>query len=81
VAKLELFGSTACPHTRELREWLEWRGVDFIEYDVEADRVALERMRAVCGGLRTVPVLVDQGRVIQIGWQGRSCTVAENNRR
>jgi glutaredoxin 3 len=76
VAELELFGSVACPHTQEMREWLEWRGAVFIEYDVEADRVARERMRALCGGQRTIPVLVEAGKVVQIGWQGRGCVVS-----
>ena len=76
MPKLELFGSAGCPHTREMRDWLEWRGEDFIEYDVEADPVARERMRALTGGQRTVPVLVDAGKVVQIGWQGRGCIVS-----
>jgi glutaredoxin len=75
VARLELFGSAGCPHTREMREWLEWRGAEFVEYDVEADRAARDRMRALLGGERMVPVLVDNGKVIQIGWQGRGCMV------
>ena len=29
-----------CPYTREMREWLELRGAEFVEYDVEADRAA-----------------------------------------
>jgi glutaredoxin len=76
VARLELFGAAGCPHTQEMREWLEWRGDDFVEYDVEADRNARHRMRALTGGQRTVPVLVDEGKVVQIGWQGRGCTVS-----
>jgi glutaredoxin 3 len=32
-------------------------------------------MKAVAGGQRAVPVLVEEGRVVQIGWQGRSCIV------
>jgi glutaredoxin 3 len=60
-----------------MREWLEMRGADFVEYDVEADRAARERMRAVAGSQRTVPVLVEDGAVKQIGWQGRGCTVGE----
>jgi len=75
VAKLELFGSTGCPHTQEMREWLEWRGAEFTEYDVEVDRAARDRMRALSGGQRTVPVLVEDGQVVQIGWQGRGCVV------
>jgi glutaredoxin 3 len=59
-----------------MREWLEWRGAEFVEYDVEADREARQRMRALSGGQRTVPMLVEDGRVVQIGWQGRGCVVS-----
>jgi glutaredoxin len=75
LAKLELFGAASCPHTREMREWLEWRGDDFVEYDVEADAAARARMRSLTGGQRTVPVLVEDGKVVQVGWQGRGCVV------
>jgi glutaredoxin len=76
MAKVELFGSASCPHTREMREWLEWRGAEFVEYDVETDPGALNRMRSLTGGQRTVPVLVDDGKVVQVGWQGRGCVVS-----
>jgi glutaredoxin 3 len=58
-----------------MREWLDWRGRDFVEYDVERDAEARARMRAVAGETRTVPVLVEDDKVVQIGWQGRGCTV------
>jgi glutaredoxin len=73
---LELFGTSSCPHTQEMREWLEFRHQDFVEYDVERDRSALARMRAL-SGQRIVPVLVEDGKVIQSGWQGRGCIVGE----
>ncbi len=73
---LELFGTASCPHTREMREWLEWRGCDFVEYDVEANRDALARMRELTGQ-RIVPVLTEDGKLIQSGWQGRGCVVSE----
>lgn len=76
MAKFELFGSAGCPHTQEMREWLEWRGAQFTEYDVEADAAARSRMRSLTGGQRTVPVLVEDGKVVQIGWQGRGCVVS-----
>ncbi|PYX55869.1 MAG: NrdH-redoxin [Acidobacteria bacterium] len=75
MAKLELYGTRRCPHTREMREWLEWKRSDFLEYDVEADVGARQRMRELSAGQRSVPVLVEDGKVIQIGWQGRSCMV------
>jgi glutaredoxin len=74
---VELYGTSTCPYTRDMREWLEMRGADFVEYDVEADRAARQRLRAVAGPQRTVPVLVEDGAVVQVGWQGRGCTVGE----
>jgi glutaredoxin 3 len=59
-----------------MREWLEWNRRDFLEYDVEHDPEALRRMREATGGQSTVPVLMEDGKVVKIGWQGRGCTVA-----
>jgi mycoredoxin len=75
---LELYGTTTCPYTAELREDLEFRGRDFVEYDVDNDAEALRRMTALTGngGAAAVPVLVEDGRVLQVGYNGRSCYVA-----
>jgi len=75
VARLELYGTARCPYTEEMRDWLEWKRSDFVEYDVEADPVARRRMRDVAGGQRNVPLMVEDGKVVQIGWQGRCCVV------
>lgn len=75
MAKLELFGTARCPYTQDMRDWLEWKRSDFVEYDVEADAEARQRMRELAAGQRSVPVLVEDGKVVQIGWQGRSCIV------
>jgi len=76
VVKIELFGSAFCPYTQEMREWLEWRGCEFVEYDVEHDLDARERMRLLAGNPSMVPVLVEDGTVVRIGWEGRGCTIA-----
>lgn len=75
MARLELYGTARCPYTGEMRDWLEWKGSEFVEYDVEADPVARLRMREVAGGQRNVPLLVEDGKVVQVGWQGHSCVV------
>lgn len=72
---IELYTTAGCPYSTAAREDLEWRGVDFIEYDVERDPEARERMLDLTGGTRTVPVLVEEGKPPQIGWMGRGCTV------
>jgi glutaredoxin len=75
VAKLELYGTRSCPYTQEMREWLEFRGTEFVEYDLDHDREARERIRALANGQRTVPILVEDGKVLQVGWQGRGCVL------
>jgi glutaredoxin len=78
MATLELYGSARCPYTQELREWLEWTRRDFREYDVDADPEARARMNALDSSVRTVPVLVEDGKVVQVGWQGRGCIVGSD---
>jgi glutaredoxin 3 len=58
-----------------MRDWLEWQRRDFVEYDVDLDRDARLRLRELSAGQRSVPVLVEDNKVIQIGWQGRTCMI------
>ena len=76
MSKLELYGTASCPYTSEMREWLEWKGSEFTEYDVEADAQACDRIRALAQAPFTVPLLIEDGKVIQVGWQGRGCVVS-----
>ena len=73
-APVELYGARGCPFTAELREQLEWEGMSFVEYDVETDLAARARLVALTGA-RVVPALVEQGRIVSVGWRGRSCAV------
>jgi glutaredoxin len=70
----ELYTASGRPYSAAAREDLEWRGVDgveFIEYDVEQDRDAYERMLGLSGGNRTVPVIVEEGNPSRsAGWAG-----------
>ncbi len=73
-AAVELYGMQSCPYTAEMREHLLWNGVAFTEFDVETDVDARVRLLALTGHPATaVPVLVEDGRVKEIGWRGRSC--------
>ncbi len=78
MARIELYGTAGCQATQDMREWLDWRGVEFAEFDVEADPQARERLRALAGDPRTVPVLIEDGRVAQVGWQGRGCVIGDH---
>jgi glutaredoxin len=75
VPRLEIYGTNGCPFTKEMREWLNWLGHESVEYDVEHDPTARERMRSPAASLHTVPILVEEGRVVQVGCQGCGCSV------
>jgi glutaredoxin 3 len=72
---IELYTTAGCPYSEAAREDLEWRGVDFIEYDVERDKKARGRMLELTDGNRTVPVIFEEGKPVQVGWMGRGCAV------
>lgn len=72
---VELYGTSSCPYTSDLREHLVWNRVEFTEYDVEADVAARARLLAFTGGRPMVPVLVENGEVTEVGWRGRGCVV------
>jgi glutaredoxin 3 len=73
MAELELYGSSQCPYTRELREWLEWNRRNFEEYDLDADSEARARVQSLGSDVQMLPVLVENGKIVQVGWQGRGC--------
>jgi glutaredoxin 3 len=58
-----------------MRDQLEWAGAEFVEHDVEADAAARERLFALTGAGTMVPVLVEDGVVAKVGWEGRGCYV------
>ena len=73
--RVELYSTVGCPYSAAAREDLEWRGVNFVEFDVERDREAYERMLELSGGNRTVPVISEEGKPVQVGWMGRGCFI------
>jgi glutaredoxin 3 len=72
---VELYTSSGCPYSAAARDDLEWRGIAFVEYDVEKDAAARARMLQLTGGTRTVPVIVEEGKPVQVGWMGRGCAI------
>jgi glutaredoxin 3 len=72
---IELYTTVGCPYSEAAREDLDWRGVDFVEYDVEKDLEARGRMLELTGGNRMVPVIFEECKPVQIGWMGRGCAV------
>jgi len=72
---VELYTTSGCPYSAAAREDLEWRGIEFVEYDVERDAQARARLLQLTGGTRTVPEIVEVGKPVQVGWMGRGCVM------
>jgi glutaredoxin 3 len=67
MAKYELYGTRTCPYIEEMREWLNFNGSKYLEYDVEA-AAALSPMLVLSGGRRTVQGSVCVIRQRQARW-------------
>ena len=64
-----IYGKDGCPYTLAAREDCEQRKVPFRYINVKKDRAELDRMLALTGGRRQVPVIVEAGKVT-VGFGG-----------
>ena len=72
---LELYATRTCPYCAEVRDQLDGDGLAYDEYDVESDAAARSRLAALAGPNTLVPVLVEDGRITQVGAGGRGCFI------
>lgn len=72
---IEVYGAKHCQYTNDLVEELEWQGQAFVYFDVDKDSAALQKMLELTQNQRAIPVLVEDGHVKSIGYQGRSCAI------
>ena len=66
---VEIFGKDTCPYTRAARDHYESLATPFMYHNVRRSAAELERMLALSGGKREVPVIVEDGKVT-IGFGG-----------
>lgn len=64
-----IYGKDGCPYTVAAREDFAQRKVPFRYINVKKDRAELDRMLALTGGRRQVPVIVEEGKVT-VGFGG-----------
>ena len=76
MAKLELFGTAGCQQTQEMREWLEWRGDDFVEYDVEADLEARQECVPFRAGSEPCPSSLMEEKLFRSGGKAAAALLA-----
>ena len=64
-----IYGKDACPYTAAAIEDYQARDVPVRYVDVKKDRAELDKMVALTGGRRQVPVIVEAGKVT-VGFGG-----------
>jgi glutaredoxin 3 len=64
-----IYGKDSCPYTAAAVEDYQARKVPYRYINVKKDRAELDRMLALTGGRRQVPVIVEAGRVT-VGFGG-----------
>ncbi|HMC76572.1 MAG TPA: UXX-star (seleno)protein family 1 [Vicinamibacterales bacterium] len=64
-----IYGKDTCPYTRAARDHYQAEAIPFRYVNVRKSPDDLARMLELSGGLREVPVIVDDGKVT-IGYGG-----------
>ncbi len=60
--RITLYSTHRCPHCRQVRQWLQQRGLRFQEFDIERNARAFKAFQRL--GARSVPItLVGDERV------------------
>ena len=65
-----IFGKENCPYTQRARQDYAARKVPFEYVDVKKNRADMDRMLELSGGVRRVPVIVEEGGKVTIGFGG-----------
>ena len=65
-----IYGKEHCPYTQAARDHYAGRGVEVEYVNVKADKAAMTRMLELSGGHRKVPVIVEDGGKVTIGFGG-----------
>ena len=61
-AKVEIYSSPWCGYCARAKSLLSKKGVDFVDYDVDADSALREVMAERAGGRHTVPQIFIDGK-------------------
>lgn len=67
-----VYGTDTCPHTSKARAELTAQGKQPDFRNVQQKKEWLDEMLTFSGGGREIPVVVEDGKVLSIGWNGRA---------
>ncbi len=66
-----MYTKPGCPHCLKAKNWYSENGISFTEKNAQDNREFRAEMFIFSDGDSTVPVIVEDGKLKQIGWEGR----------
>ena len=66
-----IYTKPGCPHCTKAKAWYSGRQIPFVEKNAQDNLDYRKEMFSFSDGDPTVPVIVEGGRLKQIGWEGR----------
>ena len=71
MADVVIYTKPGCPYCAKAKDWYRAQGIAFEEKNAQDNREYRKEMFSYSGGDPTVPVIVERGKLKQIGWEGR----------
>ena len=66
-----MYTKPGCPYCAKAKDWYGQQGIAFTEKNAQDNRAYRAEMFAFSNNDPTVPVIVEDGKLKQIGWEGR----------
>ncbi len=71
MSNVVMYTKPGCPYCAKAKNWYRENGISFTEKNAQENRDFRAEMFAFSDGDPTVPVIVEDGKLKQIGWEGR----------
>ncbi|HWQ32121.1 MAG TPA: Uxx-star family glutaredoxin-like (seleno)protein [Blastocatellia bacterium] len=71
MADIVIYTKPGCPYCAKAMDWYNSQGIAFTEKNAQDNREYRREMFSYSNGDPTVPVIVENGRFKQQGWEGR----------
>ena len=71
MADVVIYTKPGCPYCAKAKDWYNDQGIAFTEKNAQDNREFRREMFAFSHNDPTVPVIVEGGKLKQIGWEGR----------
>ena len=71
MAEVVIYTKPGCPYCAKAKDWYTQQGIAFEERNAQDNREYRREMFSYSDGDPTVPVIIIDGKLKQIGWEGR----------